>query len=95
MENELKINNMKRVLYFSTAWCGPCKTFKPVVQQVSQEIGIPVTYIDADQDKETAQKYNINSVPTIVIVDSVGSMLYRNAGIMPKGQLSQLLRTIG
>lgn len=86
---------MKRVLYFSTAWCGPCKTFKPVVQQVSQEIGIPVTYIDADQDKETAQKYNINSVPTIVIVDSVGSMLYRNAGIMPKGQLSQLLRTIG
>ena len=86
---------MKRVLYFSTAWCGPCKTFKPVVQQVSQEIGIPVTYIDADQDKETAQKYSINSVPTIVIVDSVGSMLYRNAGIMPKGQLSQLLRTIG
>lgn len=95
MENELKINNMKRVLYFSTAWCGPCKTFKPVVQQVSQETGIPVTYIDADQDKETAQKYSINSVPTIVIVDSVGSMLYRNAGIMPKGQLSQLLRTIG
>jgi thioredoxin 1 len=95
LENELKINNMKRVLYFSTAWCGPCKTFKPVVQQVSQETGIPVTYIDADQDKETAQKYSINSVPTIVIVDSVGSMLYRNAGIMPKGQLSQLLRTIG
>ena len=95
MENELKINNMKRVLYFSTAWCGPCNTFKPVVQQVSQETGIPVTYIDADQDKETAQKYSINSVPTIVIVDSVGSMLYRNAGIMPKGQLSQLLRTIG
>jgi thioredoxin 1 len=95
LENELKINNMKKVLYFSTAWCGPCKTFKPVVQQVSQETGIPVTYLDADQDQEMAKKYNINSVPTIVIVDSVGSMLYRNAGIMPKGQLSQLLRTIG
>jgi thioredoxin 1 len=95
LENELKINNMKKVLYFSTAWCGPCKTFKPVVQQVSQETGIPVTYIDADQDQETAKKYSINSVPTIVIVDAVGSILYRNAGIMPKGQLSQLLRAIG
>ena len=86
---------MKKVLYFSTTWCGPCKAFKPVVQQVSQETGIPVTYLDADQDQEMAKKYNINSVPTIVIVDAVGSILYRNAGIMPKGQLSQLLRTIG
>ena len=86
---------MKKVLYFSTTWCGPCKTFKPVVQQVSQETGIPVTYLDADQDQEMAKKYSINSVPTIVIVDAVGSILYRNAGIMPKGQLSQLLRAIG
>ena len=45
---------MKKVLYFSTTWCGPCKTFKPVVQQVSQETGIPVTYLDADQDQEMA-----------------------------------------
>jgi thioredoxin 1 len=86
---------MKKVFYFSTKTCGPCKMFKPVVQQVSQETGIPVTYLDADQDQEMAKTYNINSVPTIVIVDAVGSILYRNAGIMPKGQLSQLLRTIG
>ena len=46
---------MKRVLYFSTAWCGPCKMFKPVVEQVSQETGIQVTYIDADQDQEMAK----------------------------------------
>jgi thioredoxin-related protein len=42
-----------------------------------------------------AKTYNINSVPTIVIVDGAGSILYRNAGVMPKGQLSQLLRAIG
>ena len=47
---------MKTVLYFSTTWCGPCKMFKPVVQQVSQETGIQVTYIDADQDQEMAKK---------------------------------------
>jgi thioredoxin 1 len=86
---------MKKVLYFSTTWCGPCKTFKPIVQQVSQETGIPVTYLDADQDQEMAKTYNINSVPTIVIVDGAGSILYRNAGVMQKGQLSQLLRAIG
>ena len=86
---------MKKVLYFSTTWCGPCKTFKPIVQQVAQETGIPVKYLDADQDQEMAKKYSINSVPTIVIVDAAGGILYRNAGVMPKGQLSQLLRAIG
>jgi len=86
---------MKKVLYFSTTWCGPCKTFKPIVQQVAQETGIPVMYLDEDQDQEMAKKYSINSVPTIVIVDAAGGILYRNAGVMPKGQLSQLLRAIG
>lgn len=85
---------MKRVLYFSTTWCGPCKQFKPVVQQVSQETGVQVTYIDAEQDPEMAKKYNINSVPTIVIIDPAGSILYRNAGVMQKGQLSQMLRAM-
>lgn len=86
---------MKKVLYFSTAWCGPCKAFKPVVQQVSQETNIPVEFIDAEQNTELSKKYSVTSVPTIVITDAVGTALYRHTGPMPKGQLSQLLITIG
>jgi len=86
---------MKKVLYFSTTWCGPCKAFKPVVQQVSQELGMPVTYVDAEADPALAKKYSVTSVPTIVIADQTGAALYRHTGPMPKGQLSQLLRTIG
>ena len=85
---------MKKVLYFSTTWCGPCKAFKPVVQQVSQELGIQVNYIDAEADPTLAKMYNVTSVPTIVIADQIGTALYRHTGPMPKGQLSQLIRTI-
>ena len=95
MENELKINNMKKIIYFSTTWCGPCKAFKPVVQEVSQELGIQVSYTDAEADPTLAKMYNVTSVPTIVITDQMGTALYRHTGPMPKGQLSQLLRTIG
>ena len=86
---------MKKVLYFSTTWCGPCKMFKPVVQQVSMETGIPVSFIDAEQNQELAKKYSISSVPTIIITDAVGTVLYRNSGVMSKAQLQQMMTTIG
>lgn len=78
------------VLYFTAAWCGPCKMFKPTVQAVSAEIGIGINYIDVDQQKDIAQRYNVSSVPTI-IVENNGGVVYRNSGVMSKPQLTQVL----
>lgn len=78
------------VLYFSAAWCGPCKMFKPVVQQVSSELEIGIVYVDVDQQRDMAMKYNVTSVPTVV-VENDGNVVYRNSGVMSKPQLSQVL----
>jgi thioredoxin 1 len=64
--------------------------FKPTVQAVSAETGIGVNYIDVDQQTDMAQRYNISSVPTI-IVENGGSVVYRNSGVMSKPQLTQVL----
>jgi thioredoxin 1 len=78
------------VLYFTAAWCGPCKMFKPIVQAVSAETGVGVNFIDVDQQTDMAQRYNVSSVPTI-IVENGGSVVYRNSGVMSKPQLTQVL----
>jgi thioredoxin 1 len=78
------------VLYFTAAWCGPCKMFKPVVEQVSAETGVSINYIDVDQQQELAQKYGINSVPT-VLIENDGNVVYRSSGVMSKPQLTQVL----
>lgn len=78
------------VLYFSAAWCGPCKMFKPVVQQVSSELEIGIVYVDVDQQRDMAMKYNVTSVPTVV-VENDGNVVYRNSGVMSKPQLNQVL----
>ena len=78
------------VLYFTAAWCGPFKMFKPTVQAVSAETGVGISYVDVDQQPDIAQKYNISSVPTI-IVENDGNVLYRNSGVISKPQLTQVL----
>jgi len=76
-----------KVLYFSTAWCGPCKMFKPVVQQVASETGTSVQYIDAENNP-LAQTYQVTSVPTILVLDNMNNIAFRNSGVMAKQQLA-------
>ena len=78
------------ILYFTATWCGPCKMFKPTVQAVSSELGVGINYIDVDQQRDMAQRYNVSSVPTI-IVENGGNVVYRNSGVMSKPQLTQVL----
>lgn len=79
------------VMYFSADWCGPCKVFKPVVQQVSQELGISVNYINVDYDASLTQKYSITSVPTVMVTNDQGEVLYRKSGVMSRDQVISMI----
>ena len=61
---------MKTIKYFSATWCGPCKTFKPIMQEVAGENSMIVEVIDVDQEQNKAVKYNVRSVPTTVIEEN-------------------------
>lgn len=67
---------MKKAKYFSASWCGPCKMFKPVVNQLIED-GHNIEILDVDEDRDLAIQYQVMSVPMIVveedgkIVDSV------------------------
>jgi len=67
---------MKTAKYFSASWCGPCRTFKPVVNELISE-GHNIEIVDVDDNQELASKYQIMSIPTVVfeedgqIVDAV------------------------
>jgi len=58
--------NDVRIRYFSAAWCGPCKAYKPVIEKL-KEAGYPIDMIDIDKDPIVAESYRIMSVPTIKI----------------------------
>jgi thioredoxin 1 len=74
----------KKFLYFSAEWCGPCKTFGPVMDELSKTIS--VEKINVNENTELSNQYNIRSVPTVVLVEN-GTELWRTVGVTPKTQL--------
>tara|TARA_Y100000385_G_C13040000_1_gene614841 strand:+ start:820 stop:1065 length:246 start_codon:yes stop_codon:yes gene_type:complete len=80
---------MKTAKYFSASWCGPCKMFKPVVNELISE-GHNIEIIDVDDNQTLAQQYQIQSIPTIVIEED-GQIVDGIMGATSKDDLVQRL----
>lgn len=67
-EEVLKAEGTVLVDFFAD-WCGPCKMMSPIIEQISEEgIGnLKVGKVNVDDNGELAEKYNVMSIPTIVV----------------------------
>ena len=73
---------MKTAKYFTATWCGPCKAFKPIMNEIINE-GHSVQILDIDANEAIARQYNVRSVPTTVIEEN-GVEVDRLVGAQPK-----------
>ena len=69
---------MKKILYFSAPWCGPCKQFGPVMDQLAQTY--PVQKVNVDEQPDLATAYSVRNVPTVIIVKD-GQAVNRMVGV--------------
>jgi thioredoxin 1 len=69
---------MKRFLYFSAPWCGPCRQLGPTMDQVARNY--PVIKINVDEDSFQVQQFKIKNVPTVLLVDDDGNVLSSKIG---------------
>ena len=92
---ETIINDTKPVIVdFHALWCGPCKVQSPILKEIAAEFGerVRVIKIDIDQNKELADRYRIQSVPTLMIFKN-GEIRYKQSGVHTKQQLMNVLLT--
>ena len=83
------------VIDFHALWCGPCKVQSPVLKEIANELGdrIRVIKIDVDQNREIASRYNIQSVPTLMVFKK-GEIKYKQAGVHSKSQLMNVINNL-
>ena len=81
---------MKTIKYFTASWCGPCKTFKPIMREIEKE-GHRISFIDVDYDEgDLTTKYEINAVPTSIVEEN-GKEVERFIGALPKKEVLEKL----
>ena len=76
------------VVDFWAEWCGPCKMIAPTLEQLADEyVGtFKVGKLNVDDNRETAMKYGIRSIPTLLVIKE-GDVAGQIIGAHPKDTL--------
>ena len=81
------IESLEPVLVdFWAPWCGPCRAVSPVLEQISDERGLRVVKVNVDENQQTAAKFGVMSIPTMIIFKA-GQPAKQIVGAFPKKKL--------
>lgn len=89
---------LKKIIKVSALWCGPCKTFSPIFEKVSQMEkykDIEFVKIDTDDTNEEGEeiiaKFDIRSIPTVLFLDENDNLLKKTIGLISEKNFIEII----
>ena len=91
-ENDVLNAGKPALVDFWAEWCGPCKAIAPLLDEAADEYEdrLSVVKLNVDENPNTAQKFGIRSIPTLILFKD-GAVQAQKLGVMSKTQLSEFL----
>ncbi len=91
-DKEVLSSSTPVVVDFWAAWCGPCRIFSPIIDEVSKSYEKKAKFgkLNTDENNEIAAKYNIMSIPTVLLFQN-GEVKAMSVGALPKDSFKKWL----
>ena len=90
-QQEVALSDKPVLLDFWASWCNPCRMLSPVLDEVAAERpDIKVCKINIDEQPELASRFQIMSIPTLMVVKD-GQIVNQSMGARPKNQILKML----
>jgi len=81
---------------FFATWCGPCQALMPILKETKEALGdtIKIVKIDIDKNEDLALKYQVRSVPTMILFKN-GEPKWRQSGVLQKNDIVSVIKMHG
>jgi len=80
---------------FWAEWCGPCHMIAPILEEVAEEMEgkVLVTKLNVDENRMSAEKYGIRSIPTLLFFQN-GKIVDGQIGVVPKHVITDKINSL-
>ena len=93
-ESEVAKSNTPVLVDFWAAWCAPCRALSPTIDSIAEEYKgrVKVGKLDVDSNINTAGRYNIRGIPTLLVFKE-GKVVDQRVGAIGKSDVEKLLNS--
>lgn len=93
--NEVLTATKPVLVDFWAEWCGPCRRLGPIIEELSNEFSdkVKVCKLNVDEARETAIRYNVMSIPTVILFKS-GEVIAQEVGAQSKTHYIEIINQL-